>query len=168
MNSKLPKALLHFLLLLSFVFHLTSLLPLRRTSAATQPLVTVVALRVEYQTNPVTIDSPRPRFSWQVHDDRRGSVQTSYQIQVARTEGELRAGRFVWDSGKVGSAESIQCVYEGPPLQSAQRYYWHVRVWDATGQASPWSATSSWEMGLLQPSDWKASWIGRASCRERV
>ena len=159
MNNKLPKVLSHSLLLLGFVAQLTSLLPLRCTHAAEQSLISAVAVRVEYQTNPVAIDSPKPRFSWQVRDERRGAVQTSYQIQVARTEGELRAGRFVWDSGKVSSGESIQCVYEGPPLQSAQRYYWHVRVWDATGQASPWSASSSWEMGLLQPSDWKASWI---------
>src|SRR6185503_18089399 len=159
MNNKRPKALLHFLLLLGFASHLTSLLPLRPTRAASQPLVSVIALRVEYQTNPVTIDSPKPRLSWQVRDERRGSVQTSYQIQVARTERELQASRLVWDSGKVNSAQSIQCVYEGTPLQSAQRYYWHVRVWDVTGQASSWSATSSWEMGLLQPSDWKANWI---------
>jgi alpha-L-rhamnosidase len=159
MNNKRPKALLHFLLLLGFASHLTSLLPLRTTSAAEQPLVSVVALRVEYQSNPVTIDSPKPRFSWQVQDERRGAVQTNYQIQVAHTERELNSSRLVWDSGKVPSAESIQCVYEGTPLQSAQRYYWHVRVWDGTGQASSWSATSSWEMGLLQPADWKASWI---------
>jgi len=34
-----------------------------------------------------------------------------------------------------------------------------VRVWDGAGRASAWSPAASWEMGLLQAADWKASWI---------
>lgn len=119
----------------------------------------VVALRVEYATNPLGIDSPKPRFSWQLQDERRAIVQTGYQIQVARTEQELHSSHLIWDSGRLSSAESNQRVYEGSPLQSAQRYYWRVRVWDNTGQTSAWSVASYWEMGLLRPTDWKASWI---------
>ena len=159
MNNKLPKALVHCLLILSSLSYCTTFFPLLATRAAGQHPVSVIALRVEYMTNPVGIDSPNPRFSWQLQDDRRGTVQTSYQVQVARTERELRASRLVWDSGKVRSAASIQRVYEGPPLQSSQRYYWHVRVWDDMSQASSWSEPSYWEMGLLRPVDWKASWI---------
>ena len=29
----------------------------------------------------------------------------------------------------------------------------------AAGRPSPWSAPAWWEMGLLEPADWKASWI---------
>ncbi|HET6897346.1 MAG TPA: glycoside hydrolase family 78 protein, partial [Vicinamibacteria bacterium] len=39
------------------------------------------------------------------------------------------------------------------------RYFWQVRVWDGAGRASAWSAPAWWEMGLLEPGDWKASWI---------
>ena len=59
----------------------------------------------------------------------------------------------------MASDESTQRAYGGPPLQSGQRYDWQVRVWDAAGRPSAWSAPASWEMGLLAPADWKASWI---------
>ncbi len=38
-------------------------------------------------------------------------------------------------------------------------YYWKVRVWDEHGIESDWSEPSSWEMGLLNQSDWGAEWI---------
>ena len=59
----------------------------------------------------------------------------------------------------MASDESTQRAYEGPALQSGQRYHWQVRAWDGGGTASAWSAPAWWEMGLLEPSDWKASWI---------
>jgi alpha-L-rhamnosidase len=30
------------------------------------------------------------------------------------------------------------------------------------GEASAWSETASWEMGLLNESDWQAQWIARS------
>ena len=53
-------------------------------------------------------------------------------------------------------------MYAGPDLESRRRYAWRVRVWDAKGRVSPWSAPGWWEVGLLQPSDWAAAWIGTA------
>jgi alpha-L-rhamnosidase len=120
----------------------------------------VVALRTEYKENPLGIDIRKPRLSWQIHSDRRGILQSAYQVQVARNERDLRAGRNAhWDSGKVNSQESTQVAYTGPDVQSEQRYYWRVRVWDGSGQASPWSNPAYWEMGLLESSDWQANWI---------
>src|SRR5215468_1478300 len=46
----------------------------------------VGSLRTEYGRNPIGIDSPRPRLSWQISSDRRGVVQSAYQVRVARTE----------------------------------------------------------------------------------
>jgi len=66
---------------------------------------------------------------------------------------------LVWDSGRVSSDESAHCDYRGPALQSAQRYYWHLRVWAGGGAASDWSEVAQWEMGLLKPADWQANWI---------
>jgi alpha-L-rhamnosidase len=123
-------------------------------------VVVVAAVRTEYQQNPMGIDVRKPRFSWQLRSDRRNVTQSAYQIQVAANEKDLIAGRkLIWDSTKVNSDESIHRVYEGPPLQSAQRYFWRVRVWDDRATASDWSETAFWEMGLLRPEDWKASWI---------
>ncbi len=120
----------------------------------------VVSLRAEYKENPIGIDIRKPRLSWQIQSDRRGTAQSAYQIQVAATAADLQAGHnLLWDTGKVNSSESTQVVYEGSALKSAQRYYWRVRVWDGRGDASPWSSIAFWEMGLLQASDWRASWI---------
>ena len=120
----------------------------------------VVALRTEYKEDPLGIDVRQPRLSWQIASAVRGAAQSAYQVRVAPTLLALRSGRAtVWDSAKVVSAESIHRPYAGPPLLSGRRYYWQARVWDASGKPSPWSEPVYWEMGLLAPSDWKASWI---------
>lgn len=120
----------------------------------------VVELRTEYHQNPVGIDVRQPRLSWQLRSDRRGAAQTAYQVQVALQEADLRAGRnLMWDSGRVDSAESTQRPYAGPQLRSAERYHWHVRVWDENNAPTAWGAPALWEMGLLTTSDWRAAWI---------
>src|SRR5881394_899543 len=87
-------------------------------------------------------------------------MQAAYQLQVATSEANLRRGaNLVWDSGKVQSDASVFVDYGGPPTAAETRYYWRVRVWDASGRASPWSAPAFWETGLLQPGDWTAQWI---------
>jgi alpha-L-rhamnosidase len=128
--------------------------------AAGPAAVGVTGLRTEYKTNPLGIDTPKPRLSWRLESGARGVVQSAYQVRVSRSEAGVRGGRdLVWDSGRVLSDESIHRTYEGPALQTGRRYHWQVRVWDGRGIASAWSAPSWWEMGLLQPGDWQASWI---------
>ena len=73
----------------------------------------------------------------------------------------------VWDSGKVDSDQSVNVPYGGPSPESRRRYYWQVRVWDAQGQPSPYSAATWWEMGLLSSQDWKASALRERSAAVR-
>ncbi len=112
--------------------------------------VPLSALRTEYLENPLGIDVRQPRLSWKIAEDRRGVVQSAYQIRVALSERDLQGNRPVlWDSGRVTSDESTQRIYSGPALTSGRRYFWQVRVWNDKGAASAWSATAWWEMGLL-------------------
>jgi len=133
-------------------------------SAGEDGTIAPVHLRCEYLVNPLGIDVVRPRLSWVLEHrgpDLRGRVQTAYRILVAddpavldRDEGNL------WDTGKVASDESIQIAYAGRPLRSGTLAYWKVRVWDNDGRSSPWSHPATWSMGLLDPSQWEAQWIG--------
>src|SRR5690606_36003856 len=66
---------------------------------------------------------------------------------------------LLWHSGKMKSEQSHQVAYKGKPLNSGVKYYWQVRVWDNKGNVSPWSEVKFWQMGLLNPGDWKARWI---------
>jgi alpha-L-rhamnosidase len=127
----------------------------------------VGTLRVEYLETPLGLDVAHPRLSWQLHSSARGVAQRAYQIRVACSEQALRAGQdLLWDSGKIATDQSIQHPYDGPPLQSRQRYFWQVRVWDEHGADLGWSAVAHWEMGLLSPQDWTASWITASSAED--
>ena len=119
----------------------------------------VTGLRVEYLTNPLGIDAARPRLSWRMTSAERNTVQSAYQVQVTRGG----RGRPVWDSGRIQADSSVFVAYAGPALESRARYVWRVRVWDGKGRASAWSAPAWWEMGLLQPSEWTAAWIGSSA-----
>lgn len=104
---------------------------------------------------------PRPRLSWEFDHAYRGQSQHAYQVLVASSEQRLRADRAdKWDSGKVTASDSIHVAYEGEPLASGERVYWKVRVWDEDDRVSNWSDIATWEMGLLDESDWQADWIG--------
>ena len=129
-------------------------------AAAAESHEVLTALKVEYFPNPVGIDAPHPRFSWQIASKERDTAQSAYEIRVTTDRQSLgQPEKVLWDSGKVQSDQSIQNAYEGPPLQSRTRYFWQVRVWNQEGVATDWSPIAFWEMGLLSASDWKADWI---------
>ena len=117
-------------------------------------------LKCEYRTNPLGIDTSRPRLSWKLFSDIRGQFQTAYQILVASSEDKLSESHAdLWNSGKVISRQSLNIAYAGKALESRIRCYWKVRVWGKRGQVSPWSKPAWWEMAFLEEDDWSAYWI---------
>ncbi len=121
-------------------------------------------LRCEYLVDPLGIDARAPRLSWElvaVRPDARSVAQSAYQVVVATSEGLLRDTKGdLWDSGKVVSDHSQHVPYAGKTLMSHATCWWKVRVWDQDGKESTWSAPARWTMGLLDPRDWSARWIG--------
>jgi alpha-L-rhamnosidase len=119
-------------------------------------------LKCNYQTNPLGLDDPRPSLSWKLDSAERGQSQTAYQILAATTPAKLKDGATdIWDSGKITSTDSIGVPYAGATLHSGERIYWTVRSWDKDGKISETPKPVWWEMGLLDPADWRGAWINR-------
>ncbi|MEV1172719.1 family 78 glycoside hydrolase catalytic domain [Nonomuraea sp. NPDC049784] len=106
----------------------------------------VTNLRTCDLTDPLGIEITRPTLSWQLTG---ATTQTGYHVQVEPG---------LWDSGEVSGPEQ-RVVYGGRPLTSRTAARWRVRIRDASGEWSGWSPTARFELGLLSPDDWTASWI---------
>ena len=131
--------------------------------------------KCEYQTDPLGIDEPAPRFSWRIQaTDRsqsqstyravaRSQSQSAYRILVSSSRAGLDAGiGDRWDSGKVASDTTNGIAYAGTPLCSGQRCWWKVQTWDGEGRPGTDSPPAIFETALLEPEDWEASWISAA------
>lgn len=100
-----------------------------------------VNLRTEYLTEPIGLDTPSPRFSWEYKGDEKGFKASRYQIQIGT------------------SADALQPYQEGMAFESHTRYYWNVTVWDKRGRQCVTSETASFEIAKLKSSDWSGKWI---------
>ena len=150
------------LLLLAIAAALAAAAPAQASSLRAE------TLRVDYLTNPMGIDDRTPSLSWQLTSRERGQRQHAYQVRVSTHKvGHAGGPHVVWDSGKVASSDSVGVPYGGPAPSSRQRLSWTVRVWDDHGGPSPWAKSASWEMGLLEPSDWKARWVADPDSLEK-
>ena len=126
--------------------------------ASTLGVAKPINLRCEYLINPIGVDAAAPRLSWQLNDTSQGAAQTAYQIWVGTDSLGLLQGRGVeWASGKVESGQTLK-TYAGKSLQAFRKYFWTVAVWGSDGQKST-STIASFEMGMLQASNWQGSWI---------
>lgn len=131
----------------------------------------VEQLQCEQLTDPLGIDVRVPRLSWQLAASGprqpqenvggiKGLHQTAYEVLIASSPALLAAGKGdLWNSGKVAGDQSRMILYKGIPLRSRMTCYWKVRAWTSAGETA-WSMPAVWSMGLLEPVDWKAKWIG--------
>lgn len=146
------------------IYLLLCLLFLSFSASAANSKTIVTKLTCEYLTNPLGIDVTSPRLSWQISSTENNLLQSAYEIRVA-SDPKLLQKPDLWSCNKVESAQSVNISYQGKALQSGQKAYWQVRVWTSDGRRTDWSTPASFETGLMQASDWKASWITLADER---
>jgi alpha-L-rhamnosidase len=144
-------------LIIAFISSILSAFPDRKDAS-------VVDLKCEYLSNPLSIGTAVPRFSWKLQSDRRAIKQNAYRIIVSDNIKDIknRKGNF-WDSEKINSNQSVNISYNGRVLSSRLKLFWAVKIWDEKSLSSRWSECATFETGLLNKDDWKASWIGADS-----
>ncbi|KAH7103066.1 bacterial alpha-L-rhamnosidase-domain-containing protein [Auriculariales sp. MPI-PUGE-AT-0066] len=100
----------------------------------------------------IGIFSSKPLLSWRFIGLARGAVMTKYQLRA--TSGS----ESIWDTGLVFSNIS-RCSWEGRALKSREAIVWQVNAWDEHNEETGWSDPASFEVALLDNSDWSAKWI---------
>lgn len=117
-------------------------------------IATPGSVRIEHQRNPIGFGTSRPRLSWQVPSAPEGYVQQAYEIEwlPAGGHGERRV---------VESSEQVLVPWPFEPLPSRARGDVRVRVYGG-GLESQFSDPATLEVGLLDESDWQASFISPA------
>lgn len=120
--------------------------------------VNVSNLQCEHLTNPLGIDNPHPRFTWQMDDPRQGAKQTGYQIVVGSDSIKVANGNGdSWQVRKANSAANL-VVYDGKALRPFTKYYWSVIVWGKDSKPCR-PVTGSFETGMMQAASWQGFWI---------
>ena len=85
--------------------------------------VQVSGLLCENLSNPVGLDVPQPRFSWQIASSKRNTMQAGYEIRVLKNHFGGDVINVAWNSGKVNSDSSVHVAYKGSQLQSDTKYF---------------------------------------------
>ena len=107
-----------------------------------------VNLKTEHMVNPIGIDVLKPYVSWNYID---GKKQTAYELEAVCED------KVILNTGKIVSSQ-MNFILD-VKLESRQRIFWKVRLWDETDNVGEWSEEAFFEMGLLQQSDFIAKWI---------
>ena len=130
-------------------------------SCSSYEKIKIVNLNCEYIENPLGIDILKPRLGWSLESEQNNIEQSGYRILVSSDIKLLNKNvGDLWDTEIVHSSKSNQIVYDGSKLKSRQKVFWKVKVWDQNKDTT-WSEISTWEMALIEESDWQAEWIGK-------
>lgn len=121
--------------------------------------IDVSSMLVDNLPNPIGLDNPAPRFRWKLLSERASVRSTGFELELCKdttaTNGELET---VYRSGKQVSP-LLFFRYNGSDLQPYTKYFWRVRNFDQQGRATDFSPWANFEMGLMNSSNWKGSWI---------
>ncbi|MBC6112741.1 family 78 glycoside hydrolase catalytic domain [Pedobacter fastidiosus] len=119
----------------------------------------VINLKTEYLQNPIGIDNPTPRFTWQMQDSKNGAKQTSFRILVDTDSIALtKADGKLWNTGWLKSDKQL-ITYSGQLLKPFTKYFWRIELSDGNKKKSNQAFISSFETGMMNMKNWQGSWI---------
>ncbi|ETN41465.1 uncharacterized protein HMPREF1541_03401 [Cyphellophora europaea CBS 101466] len=123
----------------------------------TQPALQ--APQFEHHPTGFGIGCASPRLSWKFDTDSTtlpGWTQSAYEIEVALDDGTT-------ETFKHDGSSNLLVPWPHRPLRSSERAQVRVRAFghaeSRQPEATTWSPTAHLEVGLLEPVDWKASFI---------
>ena len=146
--------------------------PAAEGATTTAQLVVVAApthLRLGLMVEPLGVDRLHSaQFSWRLMA-AAGPSQLAAQLIVSESTALITSSgdgaaaavttlKQVWSSGQLATDQPEHVADLSAALRSDTAYSWTVRIWTADG-ASSWSDPTTFSTGLLQQSEWKASWI---------
>lgn len=120
--------------------------------------VKAISLKTNNLIDPLGINGSAPEFSWKQSPESSAHEQSAWEIRAGRNP-DL-SGEILWDSGKIIGNACSGHRWGGPALQSRDRIYWQVKLWDENGAESEWSTPAVFEIGLQTLEDWDTQWIG--------
>ena len=129
------------------------------TGSPASAALSVAGLRCEGLRDAPHVDTPEPRFSWQLDSDARGVRQAACQLRITEVDAAGRALGSPVESARIQSDETQWVSLPGFTARPRTTYSWQVRVWDNQGNASDWSEARTFGTGLLG-AKWPADWIG--------
>jgi len=155
------KRIQFFLVLLSIIFLSTSCNHKELMSVSNENELVFESVTCNSKVNPTVVESEQPVFSWVVKAQGYNKSQSAYQVLVASTLDKLDENNAdLWNSGKIADSKSVYVKYAGNKLNAIQTYYWKVKIWDEKEQVSNWSSVQTFQMGLLDETNWGAAkWI---------
>ena len=125
---------------------------------ASQAQIVPAGLRCEHLSNPLGVDTPNPRLTWKLKDDRYGALQQAYRIVVGTDSLSVLNGTGnVWDTKRMAS-DKMLVSYAGKAIEPYTKYFWLVEVWDKDNEVRR-SEVASFESGLMDMKNWKGTWI---------
>jgi len=110
------------------------------------------SLRCEHLADPLGIDNPLPRLSWQLEGDNNNIKQQGYTVTVTT---DPQGQHVQWRINKNSDAQIV--TYAGKPLKPYTRYYWKVAVLTKRQPVS--SVLASFETGPMRFTNWQGDWI---------
>jgi alpha-L-rhamnosidase len=121
------------------------------------PRVSAVVFE-HHEPGRIGIGEPRPRVSWRVDVADPSYRQVAARLEVTRTTVTGTATTTIHEHD---GADQILVEWPGEPLSSRDRVSVRVQVFDGAAWGE-WSDPAQAEVGLVDPSDWVAQFVGPA------